>query len=76
MGPKCNHKCPCKRNVEGGLTMKGQVQRDKEVERKKAMCIRKESDPNNAGSFQKLEKARKQFLPSYLQKGPILPRLF
>ena len=56
--------------------MEGQVQCDKEVERKKAMCIRKESDPNNAGSFQKLEKARKQVLPSYLQKGPILPRLF
>ena len=36
VGPKCNHRCPCKRNVEGGLTVKGQVQCDKEVERGKS----------------------------------------
>ena len=62
VGRKCNHKCPCKRDAEGDLTMKGQRQYDKEVGDEKVMCARKGSDPNNVGNFQKLEKARKQLL--------------
>ena len=75
VGPKCDHRCPCKRNVEGGLTERTGATRQGSGERK-SHVYKEGVRSNNAGSFWKLEKASKQFLSLDLQKGPILLRFF
>ena len=67
MGPKCNHKHPYKRESEGYLT------REEEVGNviKEARGYRGHKS-RNAGSFQELEKARKQIIPNSLQQESVL----